>query len=143
MWINNHRQHILTFARECRANIEHSSDEWTNVLNVAEEYEKYVEDFNAEAASTEEEILIAPDEIDMGDTEKQDYGLDSLPEFGKDDIAALEKILEGLSFSVNSESEVLNIIMEEAGAYFAGQKSTDEVSDIIQSRIQVYLKENE
>jgi hypothetical protein len=33
--------------------------------------------------------------------------------------------------------------MEEAGAYFAGQKSTDEVSDIIQSRIQVYLNENE
>ena len=42
MWINNHRQAILTFARECRADIEHSSDEWTNVLNVAEEYEKYV-----------------------------------------------------------------------------------------------------
>ena len=42
MWINNHRQMILTFARECRADIEHSSDEWTNVLNVAEEYEKYV-----------------------------------------------------------------------------------------------------
>lgn len=42
MWINNHRQSILTFARECRSEIEHSSDEWTNVLNVAEEYEKYV-----------------------------------------------------------------------------------------------------
>ena len=42
IWINNHRQTILTFARECRADIEHSSDEWTNVLNVAEEYEKYV-----------------------------------------------------------------------------------------------------
>ena len=42
MCINNHRQTILTFARECRADIEHSSDEWTNVLNVAEEYEKYV-----------------------------------------------------------------------------------------------------
>lgn len=42
MWINNHRQSILTFARECRAEIEHSSDEWTNVLNVAEEYERYV-----------------------------------------------------------------------------------------------------
>ena len=42
MWINTHRQHILTFARECRAHIEHSSDEWTNVLNVAEEYEKMV-----------------------------------------------------------------------------------------------------
>lgn len=42
MWINNHRQSILTFARECRAGIAHSSDEWTNVLNVAEEYEKFV-----------------------------------------------------------------------------------------------------
>lgn len=44
MWINHHRQCILTFARECRAGIGHSSDEWTNVLNVAEEYEKYVEE---------------------------------------------------------------------------------------------------
>ena len=44
MWINNHRQSILTFARESRAGIEHSSDEWTNVLNVAEEYERYVEE---------------------------------------------------------------------------------------------------
>ena len=42
MWINNHRFAILTFARECRSDISHSSDEWTNVLNVAEEYEKYV-----------------------------------------------------------------------------------------------------
>ncbi len=43
MWISNHRQCILTFARECRAGIDHSSDEWTNVLNTAEEYEQYVE----------------------------------------------------------------------------------------------------
>ena len=41
MWINNHRQCILTFARECRSDISHSSDEWSNVLNVAEEYERY------------------------------------------------------------------------------------------------------
>lgn len=44
MWINNHRQMILTFARECRGEINHSPDEWTNVLNVAEEYERYVTD---------------------------------------------------------------------------------------------------
>ena len=42
MWINHHRQCILTFARECRSDISHSSDEWSNVLNVAEEYEQYV-----------------------------------------------------------------------------------------------------
>ena len=44
MWINDHRHMILTFARECREEIKHSADEWTNVLNVAEEYEKYVDE---------------------------------------------------------------------------------------------------
>ena len=42
MWVNSHRLCILTFARECRDGVKHSSDEWTNVLNVSEEYEKYV-----------------------------------------------------------------------------------------------------
>ncbi len=46
MWINDHRQKILTFARECRSNISHSSDEWSNVLNVSEEYEQYVREKN-------------------------------------------------------------------------------------------------
>ena len=44
MWINDHRQRILTFAREARAGIEHSTDEWTNVLNVAEEYERHIKE---------------------------------------------------------------------------------------------------
>ncbi len=46
MWINNHRQSILTFARESRSGISHSSDEWGNVLNIAEEYEHYVKEKN-------------------------------------------------------------------------------------------------
>jgi len=44
MWVNGHRNSILIFAREARAGIEHSSDEWTNVLNQAEEYEAFVRD---------------------------------------------------------------------------------------------------
>ncbi len=44
MWINSHRHTILCFARESRAGVEHSPDEWTNLLNIAEEYEKYVSD---------------------------------------------------------------------------------------------------
>lgn len=42
MWVASHRQSVLTFARETRAGVEHSSDEWTNVLNVIAEYERYV-----------------------------------------------------------------------------------------------------
>ena len=41
LWINNHRQTLLTFARECRSDIYHSPEEWAHVLNVAEEYEQY------------------------------------------------------------------------------------------------------
>ena len=102
-------------------------------------------EFEKEASSgeeVEEEVILDPQEGEAAQA-ADTYGLDSLPEFGQADIDNMQKILEGLSFSVNSENEVLNIILEEAGAYFAGQKSTAEVSDIIQSRIQVYLKENE
>ncbi len=36
---------------------------------------------------------------------------------------------------------IFNIVWEETGAYFAGQKSEDEIIDIIQSRVQLYLDE--
>ena len=44
LWINNHRQSILTFARECRADFYHDSEEWSNILNLCEEYERYTEE---------------------------------------------------------------------------------------------------
>ena len=44
LWISNHRQSILTFARECRSQIPHDSEEWANILNLCEEYEKYTEE---------------------------------------------------------------------------------------------------
>ena len=47
MWINSHRNTILQFARESRANIHHSLDEWKNLLNIAEEYEKYIHETNS------------------------------------------------------------------------------------------------
>ncbi len=41
LWINGHRQSILTFARECRAAIDHDAEEWNHILAVADEYEMY------------------------------------------------------------------------------------------------------
>ena len=40
------------------------------------------------------------------------------------------------------DPDVINIIIEEAGAYFSGQKSAKEVAEIIQNRVQNYLDEN-
>ena len=41
----------------------------------------------------------------------------------------------------SSQIKIQDIIFEEAGAYFAGDKSEKEVAKIIQSRVQIYLKE--
>ena len=41
IWINAHRQSSLTFARECRAGIDHDTEEWNHILSVADEYEMY------------------------------------------------------------------------------------------------------
>ena len=43
MWVNSHRGALLTFARECRAGVDHSPDEWSNALCIADEYEVYCE----------------------------------------------------------------------------------------------------
>ena len=42
----------------------------------------------------------------------------------------------------NYSSSLTDIINEEAAAFFADQKSAEEVAKIIQSRIQIYISEN-
>lgn len=44
--------------------------------------------------------------------------------------------------SYNGNNEILNIINEEAAAFFSGQKSVDEVASIIQSRVKIFVSEN-
>ena len=108
-----------------------------------EEYLQYLEDEKARADTSEqaEEVVIDGEEAMQEDGVQMD--LNTMPDFNEEDLAKLKAILKGLTFPVNGGSDILNIIAEESGAYFAGQKSVDEVADIIQSRVQVYLKENE
>lgn len=58
----------------------------------------------------------------------------------------IEQVKELLSVAkpapITANDEIWNIITEEADAYFTGQKSLDEVADIIQSRAQIYVSEN-
>ena len=41
LWINAHRQNIMTFSRECRTGISHDVEKWSHILMVADEYETY------------------------------------------------------------------------------------------------------
>ncbi len=44
--------------------------------------------------------------------------------------------------SYSDGDEVLNIISEEAAAFYQGQKSVDEVASVIQSRVKIYVGES-
>lgn len=58
------------------------------------------------------------------------------------EVEVFRKVIENVT-TVNASDYVLkNIIMEEAGPYFDGQKSVDEVAEIIQGRISIYINEN-
>lgn len=56
-----------------------------------------------------------------------------------DKVLELMEVAKPVSYA---NEEIMNIINEEAAAYFSGQKSADEVAGIIQSRIQIFVSEN-
>ncbi|MCI8402231.1 MAG: extracellular solute-binding protein [Lachnospiraceae bacterium] len=60
----------------------------------------------------------------------------------QEQVDAVRKIILSSRGSIHADSEIMDIISEEAASYFAGQKSVSEVVDIIQSRVQLYISEN-
>ena len=54
---------------------------------------------------------------------------------------ALMALLDGALRSTSYDQVIAGIVHEEAGAYFAGQRSADEVSKRIQSRVLLYMSE--
>lgn len=60
----------------------------------------------------------------------------------EEDAEQLMNIIEGIDKVMNYDEKLINIIIEEAESYFTGQKSVDEVADIIQSRAKIYVNES-
>lgn len=59
-----------------------------------------------------------------------------------EDNERMMNFIQSINSCINYDQELMNIITEEAGAYFSGQKSVDEVVDIIQNRANTYISEN-
>lgn len=57
-------------------------------------------------------------------------------------VQAVRDLIDSSVAATNNDETILNIIQEEAQAYFEGQKSAQEVAGIIQSRVQTYVSEN-
>ena len=54
----------------------------------------------------------------------------------------LDLVPEATPYFSIENNEIINIINEEAGAYYSGQKGADDVVSVIQNRIKLYVDEN-
>ena len=59
----------------------------------------------------------------------------------EEDAETYRSIIENTHRSYSSDPGILDIIMEEAGAYFGGDKDAAAVADIIQNRVSMYVGE--
>jgi hypothetical protein len=66
----------------------------------------------------------------------------TIPPLTQDQVNKVTTFLTGIHGVTFNNSEITNILTEEAGALFSGQKTASEVADIIQNRVALYLKEN-
>lgn len=60
----------------------------------------------------------------------------------KEEIDAVKALIYAAKPAFENDEEIQAIIQEETAAYFNGQKSANEVADIIQSRVSIYISEN-
>ena len=65
-----------------------------------------------------------------------------LPQLTQEQVDKIVSFVESVSKRAYYNEAITNIISEEAGAYFSGQKSARDVAGVIQSRVQVYVNEN-
>ena len=60
----------------------------------------------------------------------------------EEEINELRQMISNVHLEGGRSQTIINIVTEEAGAYFTGQKSAEEVAEIIQSRVEIYVNEN-
>lgn len=67
--------------------------------------------------------------------------LNSSIELTQEHIDSFEKLISSVAASQSWDTDILNIILEEAAGFFAGQRSLDDVCSIIQNRATIVVQE--
>ncbi len=64
-----------------------------------------------------------------------------IAELSPEETKQVVDFIESVTQTMNYEQKIIDIITEEAGAFYEDQKTSEEVADIIQSRVSLYLSE--
>lgn len=59
----------------------------------------------------------------------------------EEDIKIIRALIDGSVIIRRNVSPLVSIVMDEVPAYFTGQKTVNEVTDIIENRVNIYLNE--
>lgn len=103
--------------------------------------------FSSVKAKFEEELQEATKEPSDNNSDAEAYDPVSgdfvkLKPLSQEDIKKFYDYTVSINSSIEFNTEVSSIISEEASAFFAGQKSAEEVAKIIQKRVTIYINEN-
>ncbi|MBD5497190.1 MAG: extracellular solute-binding protein [Lachnospiraceae bacterium] len=82
-----------------------------------------------------------PKEVPKGQYRSGDKQWDIYP-LTEEQAGSIRYVISQIDGFYDFNDSLIEIIDEEAASYFGGQKSVDEVADIIQNRVQLYLDEN-
>jgi len=63
------------------------------------------------------------------------------PDVIEENVEALKALLEGLEPMPDDNIPLYKIVFEETKPYFAGEKTLDQVIDVIQNRMTLYMQE--
>jgi ABC-type glycerol-3-phosphate transport system substrate-binding protein len=134
---------------------EAAEDTWGIPINKAS-FEKKIQEAMTVQYYTEEEIKegwvwVPEDQQRISEDGKIEKPVTSVYFGDKEDyiyaptqeiVEEFTKIFTSTKSVSNYNKEVMAIIKEEADGYFSGQKSVEDVANIIQSRLQIYINEN-
>ena len=103
--------------------------------------------FSSVKAKFEEELQEATKEPGDNNSDAEVYDPASgdfvkLKPLSQEDIKKFYDYAVSINSSIEFDTEISGIICEEASAFFAGQKSAEEVAKIIQKRVTIYINEN-
>lgn len=66
-----------------------------------------------------------------------------VPPFSREQLNRLIAYVESVTATPFEDKNVMNIIYEEMGSYFSGQKTAEDAAALIQNRVQIYVQENQ
>ena len=72
---------------------------------------------------------------------KEDWFLEVRPDLTREESLAARVLTAGVQSVTVFDSPISPIVLEEAGAFFAGDRTVEETARIIQSRVEIYLGE--